>query len=102
MKLKAIGLFALFAVALFAIPQSASAWCDPEIVYCGTVIDSNTTLGHDDTSQYPACTGETRYRGNLNVYKIDHAGGPLWVTLEWLESNDGDEDLHLPVRLRRL
>jgi len=96
--------------------SKALAWCDPGNVYCGTVIDSNVTIGHDDVERYkvsdawnaPYCTpggSEDRWRGKAHVYRI--GGGPsprpplpnpLWISLEWNDNpNTNRDDLILVV-----
>jgi hypothetical protein len=73
----------LTASFLALLPYQAHAWCDhPGIVYCGSVVDSNNSHGHTDISRY-RCTGTTNFNGKAHVYRLNHPGGPLWISLDW-------------------
>jgi len=70
------------ALLLLATTPSVHAWCNPGIVTCYSVIDSNTAQGHTDVSRYN-CTGTTNWYGKAHVFRLDHLGGEVWITLEW-------------------
>jgi hypothetical protein len=84
--MKHVKLFVIAGVVALIVsvlaPQAAFAWCTPRNIVCGAVIDSTNRYGHTDVNRYN-CTGSTRYNGKADVYRITHAGGPLWVQLDW-------------------
>lgn len=93
---------ALIWVASIGTSQ-ANAWCDPGNVYCGTVIDSTVTIGHDDVERYragsnwnsPYCTpggSDDRWRGKAHVYRIYNPGNPFSVTLDWNDNPNTNRD----------
>lgn len=103
--------FLLFAAALMIVvsigAKSARAWCDPGEIYCGFVVDSNVTVGHDDVERYrdgssgPYCTpggSDDRWRGKAHVYRIHNPGDPFTITLDWDDNpNTNRDDLILVV-----
>jgi hypothetical protein len=73
-----LGLLALIGLNA----PAAHAWCTPQILHCGDVIDSNTVQGHDDVT-YFNCSGSIHWNGKAHVYKFHHPGDSLWITLDW-------------------
>ena len=62
---------------------AAHAWCTPQILHCGDVIDSNTTQGHDDVNSFSCSPGNIHWDGKAHVYKFHHPGDSLWISLAW-------------------
>lgn len=89
--------FFLFAVTIVMVAtfgvKNANAWCNPGEIYCGFVVDSNVTVGHDDVARYRTlgsssdyCTpgpDSSRWRGKAHVYRIFNPGDPFVITLDW-------------------
>jgi hypothetical protein len=73
-----LSVFALLGLGI----QSAHAWCDPRDITCGAVIDSNNSHGHTDINRY-SCTGTLNLNGKADVYRVNHPGGLLSITLTW-------------------
>lgn len=85
----------IVTIATFGV-KNANAWCNPGEIYCGFVVDSTVTVGHDDVERYrttssgPYCTpggSDDRWRGKAHVYRIAPQNAsvpnPLWITLDW-------------------
>ncbi len=97
--------FLMMAAAIIMVvsfgTQKARAWCNPGEVYCGFVVDSNVTVGHDDVERYrdgsegPYCTpggSADRWRGKAHVYRIHNPGDPFVITLDWNDDPTTDRD----------
>ncbi|MCB1058813.1 MAG: T9SS type A sorting domain-containing protein [Calditrichaeota bacterium] len=100
-KMKILFVAAALMMMLGLTTQKANAWCNPGEVYCGFVVDSNVTVGHDDVERYrdgwdgPYCTPggvNDRWRGKAHVYRIHNPGNPFVVTLDWNDNPNTDRD----------
>jgi hypothetical protein len=86
MNRKVIISVAILMITMMGImPGKANAWCDnPRQITCTYSHDSTTAQGHTDVSSYGCAVAHgITFSGKCHVYRINHAGGPLSITLGW-------------------